>query len=105
MRSLHRPISFLRTPSTMTGLQVAPTAPCSIEYVSSWMEAESFHREEGVDCVISCNGLLYTTGAVIWVMGSSGRHWRFACLTGEAAWFGLPMRILRRHRDLEGPQA
>ncbi len=37
----------------MTGLQVAPTAPCSSECVSSSMDAESFHRHVGVVWVIS----------------------------------------------------
>ena len=47
----------------MTGLQVAPTAPFSIAYLSSSMSAESFHRHVGVVCVISCSGLLYVTTA------------------------------------------
>src|SRR5260370_36171969 len=64
IRSFQSPISFLRTPSTITGLHVAPTAPCSIEYVSSWMDAESFHRQVGVTCVISCRRLLYATELV-----------------------------------------
>ena len=42
----------------MTGLQVAPTAPSSMEAVSSAIAAESFHRQVGVVWVISCNGLL-----------------------------------------------
>src|ERR1700743_804802 len=46
----------------MTGLQVAPTAPCSMEYVSSDSVAESFHKQVGVVCVISYKGLLYATG-------------------------------------------
>src|SRR6266849_5045169 len=53
MRSFHKLISFFKTPCTITGLHVAPTAPCSIEYVSSGIEAESFHRQVGVACVIS----------------------------------------------------
>jgi len=39
-------------------LHVAPTAPCSMEYVSSSMDAESFHRQVGVVCVILCRALL-----------------------------------------------
>jgi hypothetical protein len=42
----------------MTGLHVAPTAPFSIEYFSSLVEAESFHRQVGVVWVISYSGLL-----------------------------------------------
>ena len=58
MRLFQTFISFLRIPWTITGLHVAPTAPCSIEYVNSWMEAESFQRQVGVVCVILCSGLL-----------------------------------------------
>src|SRR6266478_4654406 len=58
MRFFQKLISFFKTPCTMTGLHVAPTAPCSIEYVSSWIEAESFHRHVGVAWVISWSGLL-----------------------------------------------
>ena len=58
MRSFQRGISFFRTSTTITGLQVAPTPPCSIEYDSSWMDAESFQRHVGVVCVIWCRGLL-----------------------------------------------
>jgi hypothetical protein len=39
--------------AAMTGLQVAPTAPFSMEYVSSGMEAESFQRHVAVVSVIS----------------------------------------------------
>ena len=46
-------------------MHVAPTAPCSIEYVSSSKAAESFHRHVGVVRVISCRGLFQTTGALI----------------------------------------
>ncbi len=52
----------------MEGLQVAPTAPCAMEYVSSSTEAESFQRQVGVVCVILWSGLLYwsveATGAM-----------------------------------------
>jgi hypothetical protein len=53
MRSCHCGISFFSNLTTITALHVAPTAPCSIEYVSSWIEAESFHKQVGVVCVIS----------------------------------------------------
>ena len=39
----------------MTGLQVAPTAPCSIEYDNSGTDAESFHRQVAVEAVIIYN--------------------------------------------------
>jgi hypothetical protein len=58
MRSFQKLISFFKTPCTMTGLHVAPTAPCSLEYLSSWIEAESFHRQVGAAWVISWRGLL-----------------------------------------------
>ena len=58
MRSFQTCNSCFRTSSTMTGLQVAPTAPFSIESVSSEIAAESFHRLVGVVWVISCRGLL-----------------------------------------------
>ena len=45
-------------PQIMTGLQVAPTAPCSMEYFSSSTDAESFHKQVGVVWVILCSGLL-----------------------------------------------
>src|SRR6185437_2826235 len=38
---------------------VAPTAPCSIEYESSSIDAESFHKQVGVVRAISKSGLLY----------------------------------------------
>src|SRR5262245_57167551 len=44
--------SFLTTSTAMTGLHVAPTAPCSIAYASSASAAESFHRHVLVVCVI-----------------------------------------------------
>ena len=63
--ALIRPVqyasSFLTTSTAMTGLQVAPTAPCSIAYASSASAAESFHRHVPVVCVIWCSGLLYET--------------------------------------------
>jgi hypothetical protein len=52
MLGFHSGISFLSTEATMEGLQVAPTAPCSIESVSSSMEGESFYKQVGVVCVI-----------------------------------------------------
>ncbi len=58
MRPFQKLISLFSTPTTITGLHVAPTAPCSIEYVNSSMEAESFHKQVGVVCVILCRGLL-----------------------------------------------
>jgi hypothetical protein len=44
--------------AAITGLQVAPTAPFSIEHVSSEIDAESFQRHVEVVCVISWSGLL-----------------------------------------------
>jgi len=58
MRSFHRCISFFSTSRTIDGLQVAPTAPSSIEAASSPTAAESFHKQVGVVWVISCRGLL-----------------------------------------------
>ena len=49
MRSFQRFISFLSTPSTITGLHVAPTVPfCSIDDESSCREQESFQSAVGV---------------------------------------------------------
>ena len=51
------------TVCAMTGLQVAPTAPCSSANRSSSREAESFHKHVGVVCVISWRGLFQLTRA------------------------------------------
>src|SRR6185312_4452365 len=59
MRLFQVAISFLSTETAMTGLHVAPTAPCSIEYESSSIDAESFHKQVGVVRAISKSGLLY----------------------------------------------
>ena len=48
-------------PSAMTGLHVAPTAPCSSAVRKSSIAAESLHKQVGVVCVISCSGLFQRT--------------------------------------------
>jgi hypothetical protein len=52
MRGRQAAVSFFRIEAAITGLHVAPTAPSSIEWVSSSMSAESFQRAVGVVCVI-----------------------------------------------------
>ena len=63
MRGFQFAISSFSAVRAITGLQVAPTAPWEMESVSSAIEAESFHRQVGVVCVICCSGLLYAVGA------------------------------------------
>ena len=46
MRSCQTSISFCSTSPTITGLQVAPTAPWSMAYSNSSMAQESFHNTE-----------------------------------------------------------
>src|SRR6202034_189171 len=58
MRGFQTAISFLSTETAIEGLQVAPTAPCSMEYVSSSIAAESFQRQVGGVCVILKSGVL-----------------------------------------------
>jgi hypothetical protein len=58
IRGFQTDISCLITLTAMEGLHVAPTAPCSIEYFNSSMQAESFQRDVGVVCVILKSGLL-----------------------------------------------
>jgi len=69
MRGFQTASSCLSTVTAMEGLQVAPTAPCEMEYVSSSIEAESFQRQVGVVWVILWSGLLYR---VIWA--TDGLH-------------------------------
>ena len=52
----------------ITGLQVAPTEPCSRAVRRSSRAAESLHKHVGVVCVISCNGLFQRCAG-------SGRDW------------------------------
>ena len=52
MRGRQLVMSFLRIDAAITGLHVAPTAPSSIDCVSSSSDAESFHKAVGVVCVI-----------------------------------------------------
>ena len=63
MRGFQFAISSFSAVRAITGLQVAPTAPWEMESVSSAIEAESFHRQVGVVCVICCSALLYAVGA------------------------------------------
>src|SRR5467141_4822988 len=60
-------MSAFRAARAITGLQVAPTAPWEIESFSSAIEAESFHRQVGVVCVIWCSGLLEAVGTAVMV--------------------------------------
>ena len=52
MRGFQVARSFFTIPSAMTGLHVAPTAPSAMDWVSSSIDAESFHKQVGVVCVI-----------------------------------------------------
>src|SRR5260370_15197799 len=56
MRCRQRDMSARRTASAITGLQVAPTAPQPIAYLSSDGVAESFHKQVGVDSAIDNSG-------------------------------------------------
>ena len=67
MRSRQSGISFFSTSTTITGLQVAPTAPCSVAYASSCSEHESFQRQVDVLCVIWCRRLLYEAAVSVTV--------------------------------------
>ena len=60
----HSSNSLLSTWPTITGLAVAPTAPCSIAELSSAIEHESFHRSVSVVMTILCNGLLYIRSSI-----------------------------------------
>ena len=59
IRSFHSASAALSTVKTMKGFEVAPVAPCSMAYVNSDTEQESFQNSVGVVETVWCNGLLY----------------------------------------------
>src|SRR5688572_16121560 len=59
MRGRHSASRVFKTEWAITGLQVAPTPPCSRLHRSSSGSAESFHRHVAVVCVISWSGLFH----------------------------------------------
>src|SRR6185436_338412 len=59
MRGRHSASRVFKTEWAITGLQVAPTPPCSRLHLSSSGSAESFHRHVAVVCVISWSGLFH----------------------------------------------
>src|SRR6186997_3307772 len=59
MRGRHSASRLFKTEWAITGLQVAPTPPCSRLHRSSSGSAESFHRQVAVVCVISWSGLFH----------------------------------------------